>query len=209
MGRNNERPLTTNREAVIRRLEGELAQHQAAARELDKLCAERDAHARSIIELETRIKVEREQLAQTKAPRETDALRERVFALAIASGSITISALRHLFPETPVHQLERALKALVESKLLEVTDELGRPVHGRGRAPQVYRVVDDALTDSARLVAADVMRLSTDEEVAATSPGARGSSPVRYASAADAEPSHAAEPEREGYARKSSKVGAK
>lgn len=211
MGRNTERPITTDREATIRRLENELAQHQAAARELDKLCAERDSHNRAIIELETRIKVERETLAQTSAPRETDAIRERVYAITIASGTVTISALRSLMgAEVPIHQLERALKSLVDAGLLEGTDETGRPVHGRGRSPQIYRPTSNEATDSARLLAADLMRQTSDTgEVAATSPGAGGASPVRYESAADAAPARAAEPAREGYGRRKSKAGAK
>lgn len=210
MVRSNERPLTTDREATIRRLEAELAQAQAAGRELDKLCAERDSNARTIIELETRIKLEREALAQTAAPRETDVIRERVYAIAIASGSVTISALRALMgAEVPIHQLERALKSLVETGLLEGTDETGRPVHGRGRSPQIYRPTSESATDSARILAADLMRQTGEGEVAATSPGASVASPVHYESAADAAPARAAEPAREGYGRRKSKVGAK
>ena len=126
----------------IRRLEGRLLEHRRAVAEVEALLPSLEAHRRSVIECDVKLDDARQRLSATVAESDltSSEIDEAVMRLAGVTGQVTISKLKAVLDTTPVHQLERALKRLVDAGRLEATDETARGL-GRGRAARVYLLV--------------------------------------------------------------------
>lgn len=116
---------------------------EAARAEITRREEELERLERARVETELRLAEARAALEVIEAEAEETGprLRDQIMTFAAVRGEITISALRHLFPEDQPHHLHLALQQLVEDGRLVRTDERGIPVNGRGAAPHIYRVV--------------------------------------------------------------------